>query len=174
MPQTEMEQWLSLRRLALSEFMGVLFAGIHGKVWTDLEAQSIGAVAVNCFGNGCCYYLASVVSQTSGWPIAGFWRKGGDAPLVHAVACDPMTGDAVDILGRRRVGEVRAELTAAVGPLQIRKISAFGGGMDFNERLILQDIAAGLPWMPGFRQNRDLKAWGELVMRYAEARGMLE
>ena len=167
----ELEQWLTLERIAFSDFAGILFDGLHDGSWSQEAASNVAVAALTGFGNGHCYWLASAAAMVTGWPIAGFWRKHDpDMPLVHAVLHDPASGDALDILGRRPLGAIRDELVSAVGPVRISALPSLHPEIDQDELDVLSQIVAGLAWMPGANPATNLKDWGKLVVGYADAR----
>jgi hypothetical protein len=170
----EMERWLTPERLATSQLMRLLHDGFLEGAWDGDAMADLALAALRGFGNGCCFYLASAVSGVTGLPIAVFWRMGiADLPIVHAAVVDPASGDAFDILGRRPLGELRAELVDVVGRIRmaVEPPLAIGDEMDAEEADVLLDIAAGMPWMPPVGRAAPPKPdWARLVVGYAAAR----
>jgi hypothetical protein len=164
----ELGRWLTFERIAQSDFMQILFDGLHDGIWSQDEAMDLAEAALRGFANGCCYYLASTVARQTGWPILGFMRPNGDG-LIHAVLVDPKTGDAFDILGRRPIGNLRGEILDAVGPFSLATLPIIAE-MEPDEQEILAEIAAGLPWMPTANEPETRGGWGRLLIAYVGAR----
>lgn len=166
----EFDNWLTLERIAYSDFMAVVFEGVKSGSWEADEALDLAVSALWTFGNGNCYFLASAVADATGGTVAGFWRRSGDDRLVHAFVVDPADGHGFDILGRRPVSEIRQELEVAVGGLRMSVLPSIRPEMDDVEVECLLDIAAGLPWMRVDRPQPDKMEWASLVRGYADAR----
>jgi hypothetical protein len=164
----ELGRWLTLERIARSDFMQILFDGLHDGIWSQDEAMDLAEAALRGFANGCCYYLASAVARQTGWPILGFMRPNGDG-LIHAVLVDPQSGDAFDILGRRPIGDLKREILEAVGQFGLAGLPIIAE-TEPDEREILLEIAAGLPWMPIAKEPEMRGGWGRLLIAYVSAR----
>jgi hypothetical protein len=164
----ELGRWLTFERIARSDFMHILFDGLHDGTWSRDEAMDLAEAALRGFANGYCYYLASVVAQQTGWPILGFMRPNEDN-LIHAVLVDPQSGHAFDILGRRPIGELRCEILEAVGQSRLAVLPMIVE-MESDEQEILAEIAAGLPWMPAAEKPEIRGDWGRLLIDYVSTR----
>lgn len=102
-------------------------------------------------------------------PIVGFRRPNGS--LVHAAVVDSGTGEAADVLGRRPLATLRAEMEDAAGSVRMSALTSIWTEIDPAETRILQEIAAAMPWMPRTGTSAPpLPEWGHLVVRYAAAR----
>lgn len=156
----EFDSWMDLERIARSDFAMLLFEGMKAGVWSSEDAMELSVAALHGFGNGCCYFLASAVASTTGYPIAGFLRK--DGSLIHAAVVNPTTMMACDILGSRPVGALRMEMRSIVKDASLVVLPVIDT-MDF-------DIATGLPWMPLRQQPIPFGPWGRLLVDYVEAR----
>lgn len=166
----ELERWLSIDRLAHSDFMEVVFDGVKSGHWSSKQAVDLSDAAFSTFGNGCCYFLASAIADQADMMIVGFWRQTGDDRLVHAVIFNPQDGYAFDILGHRPLSHVRDELGDAVGGVRMSVLPSIRSEMDDEELDCLLDIAAGLPWMPVHRRRPDALIWADLIHGYTDAR----
>lgn len=169
-PSSELDRWLTAERIARSDLVQVVFEGVRSGVWNASEAEDVLLAALRGFGNGCCYFLASAVVGVRGGTIAGFWRVRGDDRLVHAVVVDPVDGHACDILGRRPLAQVRAEIAGAVGDVRISVLPSLQREMDPEEAEVLKRIAARLPWMGIESDQPDQAEWSALVLGYVNAR----
>lgn len=162
----ELMRWFTFDRIARSDFMRLVRGEVAEGTWTAKEAQDLAYSALLGFGSGSCYFLASVVADAKGMAVVGFHRRTGDERLVHAVVLDVADGHACDILGRRPLPDVRAELTGAVGPLRTTMLPPIRFGTDDVDMKTLLDIAAGLPWMGLDRRVPSRHEWGELIVAY--------
>ena len=163
----EFDRWMSLERIARSEFASLLFDAVKSGAWSDDDAMNLSVAALQGFGNGCCYFLASAVATVTGYPIAGFLRPGGS--LIHAAVVDPGTMTAFDILGRRPISDLRTEMRSVAKDARLVTLPHIVE-MDRAERDLLIDIAMGLPWMPVQRSSLPLDQWARLLIGYVRVR----
>ncbi|MBB3267718.1 hypothetical protein FHW79_005383 [Azospirillum sp. OGB3] len=169
----EFDRWMTLERIARSDFMGLLFDGLKSRAWEPDTLQELAVAALCGFGNGCCYFLASAVATPAGMPIVGFRRL--DGSLVHAAVVDSGTGEAADVLGRRPLAALRTEMEDAAGPVRMSALTSIWDELDPEEARILQEIAAAMPWMPRTGTSAPpLPQWARLVVAYATARTALQ
>lgn len=166
----ELERWLTPERIANSDLAHVMFDGMRSGDWSPDEMQDVMLAALRTFGNGCCYFLASAIADVDGRTILGFWRLQGDDRLVHAVVVDQSDGHACDVLGRRPVSAIRDELRHAVGGVRLSVLPSIRDEMDDDEVEVLQDIAAGMPWMRAGRTPLSARNWARMVTGYSAAR----
>lgn len=159
----EFDRWMSLERIARSDFAMLLFDGMKAGAWSGDDAMDLSVAALRGFGNGLCYFLASAVAAETGYPIAGFRRA--DGSLVHAAVVEPTTMMACDILGRRPVGALRAEMRSVVADARLVALPVIDAvAPDERDRLLC--IASGLPWMPVARSPMSLCQWRRLLVGY--------